>query len=57
MAIKSGIWGRANRKAGVSLFVCFSTKTIHVEVVEDLSNGSLIATLRFMARRGKSREI
>ena len=42
------------RKAYVAVFVCFSTKAVHLEVVSDLTSAAFIATLRrFIARRGK----
>jgi len=45
-------------KAWIAIFICFSTKAIHIEVVEDLTSNSFIATLRrFMSRRGKPAEI
>lgn len=41
-------------KAYVSVFVCFSTKCLHVELVSDLTTESFIAALkRFISRRGK----
>lgn len=58
LTIRSGVRGRVNRKAWISLFICFSTKAIHIEVVEDLTSSSFIATLRrFISRRGKPTEI
>lgn len=58
LTIRSGVRGRANRKAWISLFICFATKAIHIEVVEDLTSSAFIATLRrFMARRGKPTEV
>lgn len=41
-------------KAYGAIFVCFSTKAVHVELVTDLSTETFLATMkRFMARRGK----
>lgn len=41
-------------KAYVSIFVCFATKTIHIELVSDLTANAFIAAFkRFSARRGK----
>jgi len=58
ITIRSGVRGRTNKKAWISLFICFSTKAVHLEVVEDLTSQSFIATLRrFMARRGKPKEL
>jgi len=40
-------------KAYLELFVCLSTKTVHLEIVTDLSTGAFLASLdRFVARRG-----
>lgn len=41
-------------KSYVSVFVCFNTKAIHLELVGDLTTDSFIGALkRFIARRGK----
>lgn len=41
-------------KCYVALFVCFSTKAVHLELVSDLTTESFIATFRrFTSRRGK----
>ncbi|XP_071642941.1 uncharacterized protein [Temnothorax longispinosus] len=41
-------------KAYVSIFVCFSTKAVHIELVSDLTSNTFIGALkRFSARRGK----
>ncbi|XP_071057316.1 uncharacterized protein [Onthophagus taurus] len=46
--------GSKLRKAYVSLFICFATKCIHLELVSDLTtNNFLLALKRFVARRGK----
>lgn len=40
------------------MFVCFSTKAVHLELVGDLSTAAFLAALkRFVARRGKVSEI
>lgn len=40
-------------KSYVALFVCFATKAVHLEWVDDLTTESFLATLRiFIARRG-----
>lgn len=40
-------------KGYIVIFVCFSTKAIHIEVVKDLSTEAFIAALRkFISRRG-----
>lgn len=45
-------------KSYIALFICFSTKAIHLEVVTDLTSENFIATLkRFIARRGKQLSI
>lgn len=54
LIIRSGIRGRPGKKAWIAIFVCFSTKAAHIEVVEDLTTGAFIAALRrFCSRRGK----
>ncbi|CAI6373869.1 unnamed protein product [Macrosiphum euphorbiae] len=58
LIIRSGIRGRSGTKAWVSIFVCFSTRAVHIEVVEDLTSKAFIAALRrFVARRGKPAEL
>ncbi|XP_036145656.1 uncharacterized protein LOC118646575 [Monomorium pharaonis] len=45
--------GRKTSKSYVSLFVCFTTKAIHIEAVSDLTASAFIAALRrFVGRRG-----
>ena len=45
-------------KAYLAIFVCFSTKAVHVEVVEDLSTEDFLSALkRFVARRGLPSQI
>lgn len=57
--IKHG--GRRSRvltKAYVSLFICFSTRAIHLELVSDLTSVTFLAALRrFISRRGKPTQI
>ncbi|XP_055585175.1 uncharacterized protein LOC129738027 [Uranotaenia lowii] len=43
----------ASEKAFVAVFVCFSTKAVHIELVADLSTAKFIQALRrFVSRRG-----
>lgn len=45
-------------KGYICLFVCFTTKAIHLELATDLSTDTFLAALdRFCARRGKPSEI
>lgn len=45
-------------KSYLALFVCFSTKAVHLEVVSDLSTQAFLACLRrFIARRSKPSKI
>ena len=40
-------------KAYLAIFICFSTKAVHLEVVNDLTTAAFLATLkRFICRRG-----
>lgn len=52
--IKPLIRSKTVLKTYVSIFVCFATKAIHIELVNDLTSDSFIAALkRFISRRGK----
>ncbi|XP_011884077.1 PREDICTED: uncharacterized protein LOC105571219 [Vollenhovia emeryi] len=43
-----------NHKAYISIFVCFATKGVHIELVSDLTSESFVAALRrLISRRGK----
>ncbi|XKL65471.1 hypothetical protein PGB90_008891 [Kerria lacca] len=45
-------------KAYIAIFVCFTTKAIHLEIVSDLTSESFLACLtRFISRRGVPLEI
>ncbi|XP_058789071.1 uncharacterized protein LOC131663035 [Phymastichus coffea] len=45
-------------KGYVALFVCMSTKAIHLELVDDLTTASFLGALtRFIGRRGRPNEI
>ncbi|XP_058840862.1 uncharacterized protein LOC131696333 [Topomyia yanbarensis] len=48
----------APQKAYISIFVCFSTKAVHIELVSDLTTSAFIAAFRrFMSRRGRSAHV
>lgn len=48
-----GVRTRTVTKSYIALFVCMTTKSIHLEVVSDLTTEGFIATLkRFVSRRG-----
>ncbi|XP_055522877.1 uncharacterized protein LOC129717059 [Wyeomyia smithii] len=45
-------------KAYIAIFVCYSTKAVHIELVGDLSTASFMSALRrFIARRGCPQQI
>jgi hypothetical protein len=44
---------RKSRIVKISVFVCFTVKAVHLEVVSDLSTNAFLAAFdRFVARRG-----
>ncbi|XP_055623690.1 uncharacterized protein LOC129767094 [Toxorhynchites rutilus septentrionalis] len=48
----------APTKGYIAIFICFSTRAIHLELVGDLSTAAFIAALRrFISRRGKVQEL
>lgn len=55
---KSDVRNRPPVKCYISIFICFSTKATHLEVVQDLSTLSFLSALkRFIATRGKPKTI
>jgi len=51
--MRSGIRRVIGVKARIAVFVCFITRTVHLEAMEDLSTQAFLASLRrFTARRG-----
>ena len=49
---------KSDNKTWITVFVCFSTKAVHTELVTDLTKDSYIAVLkRFVARRGLPEKI
>jgi len=54
LIIRSGLRRVTGTKAWISIFICFSTRAVHLEVVEDLTINAFVASLRrFMSRRGR----
>jgi len=50
--------GRATFKGYVALFICFSTRAVHIELVSDLTSEAFIAAMRrFISRRGRCTDI
>ncbi|GBN99369.1 hypothetical protein AVEN_114554-1 [Araneus ventricosus] len=50
--------GTQRMKCYICVFVCFTTKAVHIEIVGDLTSEAFIAALkRFIGRRGKPTEI
>jgi hypothetical protein len=49
---------RALLKSYIAIFVCFTTKAIHIELVTELTTAEFLAALRrFIARRGLPQNI
>ncbi|XP_076389322.1 uncharacterized protein LOC143264752 [Megachile rotundata] len=49
---------RGKIKVYLSIFVCFSTRAVHIEIVSDLTTDAFLAALRrFFSRRGKPSDI
>lgn len=52
--LKSRRRNARNFKAYVSIFVCFATKAVHIEIVSDLTSDAFLGALkRFVSLRGK----
>ncbi|XP_017462434.1 PREDICTED: uncharacterized protein LOC108355812, partial [Rhagoletis zephyria] len=52
------IRGKSPIKVYLAVFICFSSKAVHLELVPDLTSAAFIAALkRFIARRGRCRVI
>ncbi|XP_065361855.1 uncharacterized protein LOC135955432 [Calliphora vicina] len=55
---RAEIRSRAKIKCYISLFICFSTKAVHLELVKDLSTQGFLAALkRFISIRGRPKTI
>jgi hypothetical protein len=53
ITLKSSGRGAKTQKSYICLFVCFTTRAVHIEAVSDLSTDAFLAALRrFCARRG-----
>ncbi|VVC31119.1 Ribonuclease H-like domain [Cinara cedri] len=51
--VRSSVRRVVGKKAWLSVFLCLSTRTVHLDVVEDMTSSAFLACLRrFMARRG-----
>ncbi|XP_008181389.1 uncharacterized protein LOC103308916 [Acyrthosiphon pisum] len=58
LLIRSGIRRVTAIKTWIAVFVCFSTRAIHLEAVVGLTSDAFMASLRrFMSRRGKCKKI
>ncbi|KAJ8717766.1 hypothetical protein PYW07_005696 [Mythimna separata] len=46
--------GAKTKKSFISIFICMSTKTVHLELVGDLTSAAFIAAFqRFVSHRGR----
>lgn len=59
MYYKEGQWKNSRLiKCFIAVFVCFATKAVHIELVEDLiTDAFLNAFKRFIARRGRPSDV
>lgn len=56
--VKSPVRKRGPTKVYVAIFICFSTRAVHIELVSDLTSAAFLAALRrLVARRGKISEL
>ncbi|XP_070156737.1 uncharacterized protein [Polyergus mexicanus] len=49
--------GRKTNKSYIALFVCFSTRAIHLEATSELTSAFLATLRRFIGRRGRPRKL
>ncbi|XP_055714253.1 uncharacterized protein LOC129808500 [Phlebotomus papatasi] len=56
--IRAPVRSKTRLKMYIALYICLSTRAIHIELVSDLTTDAFIASLkRFVSRRGKPAEI